>query len=134
MEEIIIIMKSRTYMTVKHMAEWYERTEQTIRRDVKAMKETGRYNPKSLVLDDEGKWLINTLMYEDYLGHKTELKNRNLARRLAPYDPAETRWQRGEHKAKVICEAFQDGGTNSGQDKEEVKDIVKEVLREAIGA
>ena len=101
MEEIIIIMKSRTYMTVKHMAKWYERTEQTIRRDVKAMKETGRYNPKSLVLDDEGKQLINSLMYEDFLAHKTELKNRNLARRLAPYDPEAIRRERGEYKYEV---------------------------------
>lgn len=101
MDEVIVIMKSKTYMTVKHMAEWYERTEQTIRRDVKAMKETGRYNPRSLVLDDEGKQLINTLMYEDYLGHKTELKNRNLARRLAPYDPAAIRRERGEYKYEI---------------------------------
>lgn len=101
MEEVIVIMKSRTYMTVKHMSEWYEQSPQTIRRNVQAMKETGRYNNRYLIMDDERKQLINTLMYEDYLAYKTELKNRNLARRLEPYDPAEIRKQRGEYQYAV---------------------------------
>lgn len=101
MEEVIVIMKSRTYMTVKHMSEWYEQSPQTIRRNVQAMKETGRYNNRYLIMDDEGKQLINTLMYEDYLAYKTELKNRNLARRLEPYDPAAIRRERGEYKYEI---------------------------------
>ncbi len=101
MEEVIVTMKSRTYMSIKHMSEWYDLTPQVIRRDVRAMEKTGRYNVRRMVLNREGKWLINTLMFEDYLAYKTELKNRNLARRLEPYDPQEVRKQRGEYEHVV---------------------------------
>lgn len=101
MEEVIVVMKSRTYMLVRDMASWYGQSPQTIRRNVQFMRESGRYNNRFLVLDSEGKQLINSLMYEDFLAHKTELKNRNLARRLAPYDPAAIRKERGEYKYEV---------------------------------
>lgn len=96
MDEVVVIMKARTYMTVKHMAEWYSQSPQTIRRNVQNMKESGRYNTRFLVLDDEGKQLVNSLMYEDYLSCKTALKNKNLARRLKPYNPKEVLRERGE--------------------------------------
>ena len=96
MDEVIITMKSRIYLTVKAMSEWYNVTPQTIRRTVQAMKECGRYNSRYLVLNEEGRWLINSLMVEDYWAHKTELKNKNLARRLKPYDPQEVLKERGE--------------------------------------
>ena len=96
MDEVIVLVKSRTYMLVRDMASWYGQSPQTIRRNVQFMRESGRYNNRFLVLDSEGKQLINSLMYEDFLAHKTELKNRNLARRLTPYDPAAIRRERGE--------------------------------------
>lgn len=96
MDEVVVVLKSKVYMTVKHMAEWYSQSPQTIRRNVQNMKESGRYNTRFLVLDDEGKQLVNSLMYEDYLSCKTALKNKNLAKRLKPYDPQEVRKQRGE--------------------------------------
>ena len=98
-DELCIFVKSRTYMTVKSMSEYYESTPQTIRRNIKAMKESGRYDRTFISLDDDGKPLYNSLMYEDYLAHKVELKNKNLARRLSPYDPAEVRRQRGEYRS-----------------------------------
>ena len=101
MDEVIVLVKSRTYMLVRDMASWYGHSPQTIRRNVQIMRESGRYNNKFLVLDSEGKQLINSLAYEDFLAHKVELKNRNLARRLAPYDPAEIRRQRGEYKYEI---------------------------------
>lgn len=96
MDEIIVLVKSRTYMLVRDMASWYGQSPQTIRRNVQSMRECGRYNTRFLVLDDEGKQLVNSLMYEDYLSCKTALKNKNLAKRLKPYDPQEVRKQRGE--------------------------------------
>lgn len=96
MDEVVVILKSRIYMSIRDMAEWYGLTPQTIRRNIQTMRESGRYNGRYLVLDENGKWLANSLMFEDFLAHKTELKNKNLAKRLEPYDPQEVRKQRGE--------------------------------------
>lgn len=96
MDEVVVILKSRIYMTIKDLSIWYNLTPQTIRRTIQAMKECGRYNNRFLVLDESGKWLVNSLMVEDYWAHKTELKNKNLARRLKPYDPKEVLRERGE--------------------------------------
>ena len=65
------------------------------------IRECDRYKDAWVTLNDCGDQLINTLIFEDFLRHRTELKNRNLARRLPPYDPAEVRKQRGEYKAVV---------------------------------
>lgn len=127
-DEIIIVCKSKTYMSVKDMAEWYSCTPQTIRRNVQVMKSLDRYNPRFVSLDDEGKMLINSLMYEDYLAHKTALKNRTLARRLPPYDPGEVRRQRGD--SSIPQNLFRP----SELDREEARNIVKEILKEGLGA
>ena len=60
------------------------------------MRETNRYNPKYLVLNEDGQQLINSLMYEDYLANKAAI-NAGI-KKLDPYDPAEVRRQRGEYK------------------------------------
>lgn len=96
MDEVVVILKSRIYMTIKDLSIWYGITPQTIRRNIQEMKSTGRYNNRYMVLDEGGKWMANSLMLEDYLAHKTELKNKNLARRLKPYDPKEVLRERGE--------------------------------------
>ena len=96
MDEVVVILKSRVYMSVRDMAAWYGQSPQTIRRNIQEMKQTGRYNNRYMVLDESGKWLVNSLMVEDYWAHKTELKNKNLARRLKPYDPKEVLRERGE--------------------------------------
>lgn len=95
-KEAVLIVRSRTYMTVKSMSEWYEKSAQTVRQDVRRMRETNRYNPKYLVLNEDGQQLINSLMYEDYLANKAAI-NAGI-KRLDPYDPAEVRRQRGEYK------------------------------------
>lgn len=95
-KEAVLIIKSKTYMTVKGMSEWYEKSGQTIRQDVRRMRETKRYNPKYLVLNEDGQQLINSLMYEDYLANKAAI-NAGI-KKLDPYDPAEVRRQRGEYK------------------------------------
>ena len=95
-KEAVLIVRSRTYMTVKSMSEWYEKSAQTVRQDVRRMRETKRYNPKYLVLNEDGQQLINSLMYEDYLANKAAI-NAGI-KKLDPYDPAEVRRQRGEYK------------------------------------
>lgn len=95
-KEAVLIIKSKTYMTVKGMSEWYGKSGQTIRQDIKKMRETKRYNPKYLVLNEDGQQLVNSLMYEDYLANKAAI-NAGI-KRLDPYDPAEVRRQRGEYK------------------------------------
>ncbi|MBP3901634.1 MAG: hypothetical protein J6D53_09345 [Blautia sp.] len=97
--KVILIMKHRTYMTVKNMAEWYGTSAQTIRKNIEQMKKTKRYNPKYLVLDEDGKWLVNSLMYEDYLANKAAI-NAGI-KKLAPYDPEEVSRQRGEYKEAI---------------------------------
>lgn len=94
--EAVLIVRSRTYMTVKSMSEWYEKSAQTVRQDVRRMREIKRYNPKYLVLNEDGQQLINSLMYEDYLANKAAI-NAGI-KKLDPYDPAEVRRQRGEYK------------------------------------
>lgn len=95
-KEAVLIIRSKTYMTVKDMSEWYGRSAQTIRADVKRMRETGRYDPKYLVLDQDGTWLCNSLMFEDYLANKAAI-NAGI-KKLDPYDPAAVRKARGEYK------------------------------------
>lgn len=95
-KEAVLIVRSRTYMTVKSMSEWYEKSAQTVRQDVRRMREIKRYNPKYLVLNEDGQQLINSLMYEDYLANKAAI-NAGI-KKLDPYDPAEVRRQRGEYK------------------------------------
>lgn len=95
-KEAVLIVRSRTYMTVKSMSEWYEKSAQTVRQDVRRMREINRYNPKYLVLNEDGQQLINSLMYEDYLANKAAI-NAGI-KKLDPYDPAEVRRQRGEYK------------------------------------
>ena len=117
MDEVVVILKSRIYMTIKDLSIWYGITPQTIRRTVQAMKECGRYNNRFLVLDESGKWLVNSLMVEDYWAHKTELKNKNLAKRLKPYDPKEVRLQRGEgylNEEGFLCGSNRDGAVRHG--------------------
>ena len=94
--EAVLIVRSKTYMTVKSMSEWYEKSAQTVRQDVRRMREINRYNPKYLVLNEDGQQLINSLMYEDYLANKAAI-NAGI-KNLDPYDPAEVRRQRGEYK------------------------------------
>lgn len=95
-KEVVLIVRSRTYMTIKSMSEWYEKSGHTIRQDIKKMRETKRYNPKYLVLNEDGQQLVNSLMYEDYLANKAAI-NAGI-KKLDPYDPAEARRQRGEYK------------------------------------
>ena len=95
-KEAVLIVRSKTYMTVKSMSEWYEKSAQTVRQDVRRMREINRYNPKYLVLNEDGQQLINSLMYEDYLANKAAI-NAGI-KKLDPYDPAEVRRQRGEYK------------------------------------
>ena len=94
---VIMETGTNTYMTTKDMAKWYGVSPQTIRTNVAGMRETGRYNQAYLVLDPDGKMLVNTLMYEDYLANKRMI-NAGLIKTLKPYDPMEVRRQRGEYR------------------------------------
>lgn len=96
---VVIILQDKVYMTVSDTAKMYSRCERTIRNDIKAMKESGRYNNRMMVLDPEGKMLVNSLMLEDWMSVKHRMKHKNLARDLEPFDAAAIRRARGEYTA-----------------------------------
>ncbi len=83
-------------MSVKDLSDWYGYKRPTIYNILKEMETCGRYG--RIALNEYGDRLIDTLCFEDYLLHRTELKNKNLARRLPPYDPVEIRKRRGEYQ------------------------------------
>ena len=92
----MIIVKNRQYMTVKSMAEWYESSPQTVRRNLAAIKACDRYKNATVTINDDGDMMINSLVYEDFLEFKPKLKHKNLAKTLPPYSAARIREQRGE--------------------------------------
>lgn len=100
-DEIIVYVKGRVYISLKDAAEIYNRSIPTLRLYIKEMERSGRYDRKFITLDGESKLLINSLALEDFLSVKTELKNKNLSRRLPPYDPAAIRKQRGEYQLDI---------------------------------
>lgn len=97
-DKIIIIVSTRQYMPVKSVSELYECSPQTVRRNIAKIKECGRYKGHKIVIDEDGKYLVDSLIYEDFLANKTALMSKNLARQLEPYSPAKIREARGEYK------------------------------------
>lgn len=95
MDEIHVFMKDRTYISLKDAGTLYNLSIPTLRLYIKQMKECGRYDKRFITLGEE-KLLINSLILEDFLSCKGSLKEKNLARRLPPYDPGVIRRQRGE--------------------------------------
>ena len=93
---IIMVVGSRQYMSIRDMSTYYGMKRPTIYGIVKEMRSCGRYRDDQISINDFGDKLIDTLAFEDYLLNRNALKNRNLARRLPPYDPAEVRKRRGE--------------------------------------
>ena len=98
-DHTVIILRDRVYLTLNDTATYYNRCTRSIRNDIQKMKDSGRYDNRRMVLDPSGKMLLNSLMYEDYLAVKEDLKHKNLARKLEPYDSAAVRKARGEYTA-----------------------------------
>ena len=99
---VVIHVQNHTYLSVAGIAESYRQSKTTVGRILKEIQESGRYKDYRVIINDDGDRLVNVLIYEDYLYYRTQLKNRNLARRLPPFDPAEVRRNWGEYKVPVI--------------------------------
>ena len=79
------------YLPVRRVAETYSQSKSTVNRILEELKATGRYSSYRVTINDDGDKLVNVLVYEDYLYYRTQLKNRNLAKNLPPFDPVEVR-------------------------------------------
>ena len=95
---VVVLIKGTTYQTVKSIAAEYGRTPQWVSNILREIKDSGRYRTAWIESGGDKDRLINTLVFEDYLHYRSKLKDRNLARKVPPYDPAEVRRQRGEYK------------------------------------
>ena len=95
-ELLIMVVGSRQYMSVKDISSWYGMSRPSVYGILKEMEDSKRYG--RIALNECGDKLVDTLMFEDFLLHRSELKHPNIARRLPPYDPAEIRKRRGEYK------------------------------------
>ena len=97
---LVVSVKGTTYQSAKDLAAEYGRTPQWVSNILAEIKECGRYRSAWIYLGEKDK-LINTLVFEDYLFYRSKLKDRNLAKKVPPYDPAEVRRQRGEYKEVI---------------------------------
>ena len=88
----------RNYLKISEIATEYHRSRQTIYSDLAYIEQEPRYRGAWIYLHDGQPKMINRNVYEDYLHHKTWLKDRNLRKHLKPYDPVAVAWQRGERK------------------------------------
>jgi hypothetical protein len=93
-DEIVVVLRTRTYLTAKQGAELYGMAPCTLRKMVKDMEKSRRYN-RFLILNQNGTQLFNSLMLEDWLSVK-HLYDAGLQKHAAPYDAAEVRKARGE--------------------------------------
>lgn len=93
---IVIVNGGKQYMSVKDISAWYGMSRPSVYAILKEMETSKRYG--KITMNDCGDKLVDTLMLEDFLLHRSELKHPNIARRLPPYDPAEIRKRRGEYK------------------------------------
>ena len=124
-QSYMVMIRGHTYLPISGVAEEYGFSKSSVYRILSEIKSCDRYGDAWVTLNDCGDQLINTLIFEDFLRHRTELKNRNLARRLPPYDPAEVRRQRGEYKA-VVTIPQQD--TKGQETRDELIDEMQKAL------
>lgn len=99
---ITVHVRGHTYLPVSGVAESYHQSKSTVERNLKGILDADRYRGYRPVINEDGDRLVNVLIYEDYLCYKARLKERNLARHLPPFDPAEVRKNWGEYKVPVI--------------------------------
>ena len=121
-----------TYWPVSRISEQYGLSKRTVHRFFAEIEECDRYKKAWIKLNDCGTSLYSTLVLEDFLHYRTELQNRNLSKRLPPYDPEEVMRQRGEKKSSYrppVSHAEQ-----APVDKDMIRKMMKEILLEGIGA
>lgn len=99
---ITVHVRGHTYLPVSGIAESYHQSKSTVERNIHGILDTDRYRGYRPVINDDGDRLVNVLIYEDYLCYKARLKERNLARHLPPFDPAEVRKNWGEYKVPIV--------------------------------
>ncbi len=98
--------RSNTYMKISDLAETYHTSSQNAYLILKEIEASPRYKGHWITINDFGVRMVNSLVFEDFLHYRTELKNPNLARHLPPYDPAKVRAERGECRIVTtgLCE------------------------------
>lgn len=94
--KIFVEYRSQQYLPVKDVVSHYCLSRSSVDRIVKEIEDCPRYKGQWISINEWGGKMINTLIFEDYLHYRTQLKNKNLAKGLPPYSPAKVREQRGE--------------------------------------
>lgn len=93
-DEIVVVLRTRTYVTAKQGAALYGMAPCTLRKMVREMEQSRRYN-RFLMLNQNGTQLFNSLMLEDWMSVK-HLYDAGLQKHAAPYDAAAVRKARGD--------------------------------------
>lgn len=85
-----------TYLKISEIASEYHRAKETVYRDLNEIEKEPRYQNEWIYLHDGQPKMVNRNVYEDFLHHRTWLRDGNLRKHLKPYDPAEVMRQRGD--------------------------------------
>ena len=88
-------MTTSNYYKISEICEMYHKSKTTVRKYLEEIERDPRYKSAWIYLDDKQPRLVNVLVWEDYLHHKSWLEDKNLRKHLKPYNPWEILWQRG---------------------------------------
>ena len=105
-------------MKVSELAKVYHRAKETIYKDLAFIEKDPRYEGQWIYLHDGHPKMVNRNIYEDFLHHKTWLKDGNLRKHLKPYDPGEVMRQRGD--VEVV---------EAEVSEERIREVVMKILR-----
>lgn len=93
-----ITLEDSVYLPISGMVKRYSQSKSCIYKILSEMTEHRKRYGEGMFLNEYGDKLVNTLMYEDFLLYRGQLKNKNLAKHIPPYNAAEVRKRRGEYK------------------------------------
>ena len=103
---IMVQVKRCAYMLVKDMQKYYGKSNKIIYSELADLeKHEDRYQGFRIYLNNgAGHKMVNLLVYEDFLYYRTKLKDRNMARKVPPFSPADVRKNWGEYLTPVIVD------------------------------
>ena len=85
------------YLSIPEMAEMYHKSKNTVRSYLQEIDADPRYKDAWVDLEPGARVRhINRNVFEDYLHHRTFLRDRGLRKHVQPYDPVMVARQRGE--------------------------------------
>ena len=120
---------NRNYLKISELCEEYHKSRTTVTNYVNEIDKEHRYKDAWIYLEPGASTRqVNRNVFEDYLHYRAWLSDRNLRKHVPPFDPDVVVKQRGE-KAPEPNEP-----KPQKLDKETVKTLLREILKEGIGA